>query len=211
MIDAIRKLFAPLIDFIVMLISKVVWKPTSTLSDADKAKISELLKKDYYVICTRHSNYLSTYVIGFMNLLLTGRFGYYSHVLMNLEDSVTAIDDFRLLEATTKGVKYSTFDEVFGKASGVCLLKPVDMTLAEWTSTLDAAKTYLGRPYDTLYDLANDQQLSCVELVRDVLKASPDYATDFANFEKSILKSKNLAPQMFRDCQDFEVVLEIKR
>ena len=39
----------------------------------------------------------------------------------------------------------------------------------------------------------------------------PDYYTNFANFEKLIAERKNLTPQMFYECPDFEVVFEIRR
>lgn len=211
MIATLRKFLGPVIDFIVKLIGRITWAQTSPITQEDKAAIMALLKDNYYIILTRRRNHLSTHAIAFTNFLLTGKWGYYSHVLMNLEDEVPTVRDFRLMEATSAGVHYSDFDTVFGSVDGVCLMKPSTMAIEEWTSVLDYAKTCLGKPYDTLYDLANDNALSCVELVRIVLEKVPNYGTDFADFERMILKSKNLAPQMFRDCSDFEVVREIKR
>lgn len=128
---------------------------------------------------------------------------------MNVEGDVVSDTDFRLVEAVGVGVKYSGFAQVFD-VQGVCLMKPKSMSLDAWTAVMDKAKTQLGKPYDTIFDLKEDTHLSCVELVRNALMAEPNYERDFAHFEKMITSSKNLTPQMFRDCPDFEVVYEIR-
>ena len=128
---------------------------------------------------------------------------------MNFEDTVDTDADFRLIQSTGKGVAYAEFSEVFTTSSTV-LLKPKNMPVGDWTAIFDKAKTELGKPYDTLYDMAQDQQLSCVELVRQALLADPTYATNFANFEALVQKYKRITPQMFYDCEDFEVVYEIR-
>jgi hypothetical protein len=194
-----------------VLVGKIHWKQRRAITETQKEQIMEMLKENYYVICTRRSNHLSTYAIAIGHFFLTGKFGRYGHVLLNLEDDVSSEDDFRLVEAVGVGTKFSTFDEVFGDVDGVCLLKPKAMTIDEWTGLLDVAKSQEGKPYDTLFDMKNDQALSCVELVRLILKASPHYNVDFANFEAMVNKRLNLTPQMFRDCSDFEPVLEIRR
>jgi hypothetical protein len=76
---------------------------------------------------------------------------------------------------------------------------------------MDKAMTEIGKPYDSLFDLKNDNALSCVELGRTALMAEPNYYTNFANFEEMIRKRKNLTPQMFYECPDFEVVYEIRK
>jgi hypothetical protein len=75
---------------------------------------------------------------------------------------------------------------------------------------MDKANSDVGKPYDTLFDLKNDNALSCVELVRDALKATDNYEQDFANFEKMIKRSKNLDPHMFYRCADFEIIYEVR-
>jgi hypothetical protein len=75
---------------------------------------------------------------------------------------------------------------------------------------LDRAKSDVGKPYDTLYDFAQAQKLSCIELVRNCLQADPNYATNFANFEAMLVKYGELTPQMLYDCPDFEVVWEVR-
>jgi hypothetical protein len=73
-------------------------------------------------------------------------------------------------------------------------------------------KEDIGKPYDALFDLLDDSEMSCVELVRDALKKdNREYEKLFPEFEKSIAEKKNLTPQMYRDCPEFEVVLEIRR
>ena len=207
--EFLRKYFPSLVDNVTLLLAKISWKQKHALDEERKEELANMLKNDYYIILTRRGNYLSTYMIGIMGFILYGKFGFYSHSLMNLEDEAKDPSDFRLVEATGAGVAYSTFNEVFQHPDAVCLLKPKNISLEEWTLCLDASKKYLGRPYDTLFDLSNDASMSCVELVRSAMKTLPDYDTKFGNFEKIINKTKNLTPQMFKDCEDFEVVYEI--
>lgn len=203
------KIISTIINQIVAFIGSVEWKIKNPLTAESNLLLQEKLKNDYYIILTRRNNHLSTYTIALANFILTGKFSYWSHSLMNLEDEVNSKLDFRLIEATSVGVAFSTFDAAFN-VNSVVLLKPKHITLDEWTLILDKAKSDLGKPYDSLYDLSRDNALSCVELVRNALKASPNYEQNFANFEKLITKSKNLTPQMFYDCLDFEVVYEIR-
>lgn len=206
------KLWDKLVQFVILTIGKVVWKPNpkTLLTQAELDTIYGMLKENYFVILSHRSNELSTYATAFANLVLTGKWGYWAHALMNLEDSVNQMSDFRLIEAVSAGVKYTPFPQVFD-VQGVTLLKPKNMALADWTAVLDVAKTELGKPYDTLFDIANDNALSCVELVRTALmRGDPQYATNFQNFEAMIKKDKNLSPQMYFDCGDFEPVLEIR-
>jgi hypothetical protein len=207
----LRKYFGWLVNWISSTIGKINWTQKHPITEADKATIMAMLEKDYYIIATRHSNHMSTYAISLAGFVTTGKWSVYGHVCMNLEDTVANADDFRLMEAVGIGSKYSTFEEVFGDADAVCLMKPSKMTVDHWTNVLDKAKTELGKPYDTLFDLANDTAVSCVELVRDALMGEPHYAEDFANFDIMINKINNLTPQMFRDCPDFEVVYEVRR
>jgi hypothetical protein len=193
------------------LLAKVHWKHKRKLTEDDDIFLKQKFINDYYIIATRRSNYLTTFCIAFGNFFLTGHWGFYSHVLMNLEDEVKTSDDFRFIEATGHGTHYSNFTDVFGPVDAVALIKPKNMTLTEWTEALDKAKTYLGRPYDNLFNLKNDLEINCVELIRLALEGIPDYETKFAEFEKMIAKKKKLTPDMFANCPDFEVVYTIKR
>ena len=191
-------------------VGKIHWTPKNTLTADEQDHIRKLLVGNYYVMLSHRNNHLSTYFISLGNFLLSGKFSYWAHAFMNAEDQVKTDEDFRIVEAIGVGVEYTPFAQVFD-VNGVVLLKPKNMTIEDWTLTLDKAKTEVGKPYDNLFDLKNDQALSCVELVRTSLMADPDYATSFANFEALIAKRKNLTPQMFYDCPDFEVVYEVRR
>jgi uncharacterized protein YycO len=195
-----------------IIIGKINWTTRRTLDSADLDVIRQKLKDNYYVILTRHNGHLSTYAIGLAHRFLTGKPGYYGHACMNMENEVTSDDGYEFMEATGEGVHYSGFPAVFDQQIGaVALLKPKSMTIDEWTACLDRARTEVGKPYDTLFNLADDKALSCVELVRDALSAEPNYKTDFVNFEAMISKGGNLDPQMFYECPDFEIAYEVRR
>lgn len=203
------KPIASVLTYFAKLIGKIHWSSTTVLSEAECNTIKELLIPNYYIILTRRNNHLSTYAIALGNFLLTGKFSYWSHVLMNTEDEVNSKEDFRLIEAIGTGIQFSPFDKVFDVQS-VAILKPRNIQTWQWTAILDKAKSELGKPYDSLFDLKSDSALSCVELVRNALMAEDDYATNFANFEAMIAKNKNLTPEMFYRCSDFEVIYEIR-
>jgi hypothetical protein len=192
-------------------LTKVHWKQKGVLTPEDDVVIKKKFVKNYYIIATRKSNYLTTFFIALGNFLLTGKWGFYSHVLMNLEDEVEDDDDFRFIEATGAGTHYSDYTSVFGAVDAVALIKPKNMTLTEWTKALDKSKTYLGRPYDNLFNLKSDLEINCVELIRLALEGTENYATNFAEFEKMIAKKGKLTPDMFVNCSDFTVVFVIKK
>jgi uncharacterized protein YycO len=200
-------------DTISTIIGKINWETDTVITLDERDKVRELLTPHYYIILTRHNGHFSTYAICFAHWVLTKfkHWGYYGHVLMNLEDEVKSETDFRLIEAIGTGIQYSPFNKVFDEqCSSIALLKPKSLSLDAWTAIMDRAKTELGKPYDTLFELTDDKALSCVELVRTALSAEPNYATDFAEFERMIANCKNLDPQMFRECSDFEVVYEVR-
>jgi hypothetical protein len=199
------------VAFVVKTIAKINWNNPRSLSPSNKEELASLLAKDYYVIVTHSRSHLATYFINLSDWFLTHKWGFWNHCLMNLEDDVTVEKDFRLIEATIfRGTVFDTFDTVFKDVDAVALLRPKSMTLEKWTAVLDRAKNNEGKKYDTLYDFAQDKKLSCIELVRNILQAEPNYEEDFANFEATLLKYKELTPQMLYDCQDFVAVLEIR-
>jgi len=193
----------------------VKWHTKSVITDEERNIIRQHLIPHYYIILTRHKGYLSTYAINFAHLYLSKfvHWGHYSHALMNLEANVENDSSFRLVESTAhgNGVHYTKFKTVFDQqCSSVALLKPKGMTIDEWTEVLGSLKSYIGTPYDTLYNLADETAMSCVELVRAALMTLPDYHTRFAHFEELIQKEGNLDPEMFYVCRDFEVVWETR-
>lgn len=213
--EFLRQYFTVPFLWIIDTISSIEWEQKYPITDQDKALLEELLTKNYFIIATRRSNLLSSYAISLANFLLRGKFGYYSHVLMNMENTVNSRDDFMFVEALGSGTQFSSFTNVFGNGQdspdAVALLKPKNMSIDKWTAVLDKAREQVGKPYDTLFDLKDESKLSCVELIRLALQSTPNYDVDFAHFEKMIKKHKNLTPQMFLDCKDFEVVWEVRR
>lgn len=208
---SIKTIWMDIESWFILKLGKVKWKAKNLLTTAELTQIQELLKNDYYIILTHRSNELSTFFTGFATWFLSGKWGYWAHALMNMEDTVNEVKDFRLIEAVGVGVKFTPFEDVFN-LQGATLLKPKNMDVKDWTAILDAAKTELGKPYDTLFDITNDNALSCVELVRTALmKGDPDYATNFPNFEAMIKKNKNLAPETYYRCGDFVPVFEVRR
>ena len=98
----------------------------------------------------------------------------------------------------------------------VALLRPRGFTEDEWEKALERAKDNVGKGYDTLFDLIDNTEMSCVELVRDALIGSfdnfEDYKKRFFHFE-SMIEANNgeLIPEMFFKCRDFHVELYIDR
>lgn len=193
------------------IIGKIKWRQRHEITADEKKMIFNMLAKDYYIICTRRGNHLSTDAINFAHWYYTGEWGYYSHVLMNLEDEVKSPDDFRLVEAVGVGSKYSTFDEVFDGVDSVALLKPKGVSSEEWTSIFEKIPSLTGKKYDTVFDMYDDSELSCVELVLKALEASDEFDIDFDHLKATLDKYGRLDPQMYRDCPDFEVVFEVRR
>jgi Permuted papain-like amidase enzyme, YaeF/YiiX, C92 family len=207
-----RNLFQRIQILVIKIMAKITWSEHDGIPEADRVELRKMFAADYYIVATRRDNYLSSWFMNLGHWFLTGRWGYYTHVLMNTEDEVKTDDDFRFIEATGDGTHYSTLEDVLDGIESISLLKPKSMTVAEWTLCLDKAKTYLGLPYDNLFDLVNDEEINCVELVRNALMALPDYETRFAAFEAIVKKEKGkLTPTMFAECPDFEIVYTIKR
>lgn len=205
-----KRLYTVVADFVVITIGKIHWGYNNGLTAAELSQIRDKLIPNYYIILTHRNNHLSTFFVGLASYVLTGKWSYWAHSLMNLEDEVKSDADFRLIEATGAGTHYSPFDAAF-KVHGVALLRPKNMSTEYWTLVMDKANSNLGKPYDSLFDLKSDAKVSCVELIRTALMAEPNYYENFANFEALIKREKNLTPQMFYDCEDFEVVYEIRK
>lgn len=197
--------------WIAMLPGKVSWNSWSKktyITAADREQLAELFAHGYYIILTGDKHHLSSIVVSFLSWIKTGVWANYSHALMNC-DNITDPSDtsgFKFMEATGKGVHYSTFDQVF-ECDTVCLLTPTRIDNQEWTKIIDALLKQQGKPYDDLFDLADDTHVSCVELVLNALKAV-NYEEEFADLKELIAKEKNLVPQMFRTCRDFVVKYE---
>lgn len=196
--------------FIVQLIGKINWNVGEyKVTPEEHAHMRSLLEKNYYIVLTRHDGHLSTFSVNLAHWVLTGRWGYYTHALMNLEGAVKNDSDFRLIEANGVGVHYSNFKDVFS-CDSIALLKPKSMDIELWSYVLDKVQTHVGKPYDSLFDLTQDQRFSCVSLIRNALMAYPNYEINFANFEDMVKRANNVDPNMLYNCPDFEVVWETR-
>lgn len=175
-----------------------------------KKELIDKLSTGYYVILVTERKRLSSLFVSIMSIFVTGRWGDYTHALMNCDQFVSPndVDKFKFVEATATGVHYSNFDQVFNGASKVCLLTPKGVANKEWTDIIDTLVSLNGKPYDDLFDLLTSEKLSCVEVVLDSLKVLPDFEIDFRNLIVMIEHNGNLVPQMFRNCPDFDVALE---
>lgn len=206
---------------ITRVLSRINWSPLYAkfnkgrgynLTEEDHNIIKEKLAGSYYIILTNRKTHLTTYLIGILSFLKTGEWPQYGHVLMNADNILVADnwEQFKFQEATNSGVHFSKFLEVFD-CDSVCLLKPISIDAVEWNYVIDGLLVQNGKQYDDLFDIVDETHVSCVELVLHALRKNPNYLNDFAMFEHMINDVGNLTPQMFRNCRDFEVVLEIKR
>lgn len=187
---------------------RISWSKHYEITAEQKDNLAKTLASGYYVILTGSSSHLSSVMVSFLSWIKTGKWAQYSHALMNC-DNITdpsERDDFKFVEATAKGVAYTTFDEVFA-CDRVCLLTPKHVSNEEWTRVIDTLLKQLGKPYDDLFDLADATHSSCVEVVLDALEAA-DYGNDFKHLAAMIADEGNLVPQMYRDCPDFTVAAE---
>jgi hypothetical protein len=191
------------------------------LRPADREAARELMSFRTYVWVSRRDTHLTTYLISFSDWVLSlwawikngcenkrPRFGFWSHAFLNYDNN-------ELVEAVAKGVKRTFFDEVFD-CDAVAALVPKNLSIDEWASLqpfiAEEMLNQLGKKYDTVFDLSEDERVSCIELVRVVLKKRvPDYDLKFANFETMIQLYKNVTPQMLYESEDFVCVWEVRR
>lgn len=175
----------------------------------ERKEIKQMFAKGYYLILTANRYSLSSWMVKILTFAKYRKWPKYSHILMNVDfmDSPKDVDKFKFIEATSLGVHFSTFEDVM-HCTDICLLTPKGLTNEDYTGIIDSLIGDNGKPYDDLFDLSDDSKMSCVELIRDALKDQPWYYEKFAHFESMIQQRKQLTPQMFYDCKDFEKVLE---
>jgi hypothetical protein len=187
---------------------KISWSHRQKITAEQRDQLAAMLASGYYIILTGSTSHLSSVLVSFLSWIKTGKWARYSHVLMNCDNIENPEDRglYKFVEATSKGVAYATFDEVFA-CDRVCLLTPKNISNEEWTKIIDALLVQVGKPYDDLFDLTDSTHVSCVEVVLDALKAA-DYGDDFVHLASMIRDEGNLVPQMYRDCPDFTVAVE---
>lgn len=208
-----------LVSSLVTLIGKIRWdwfykwrygRPY-LLKLKDHAEIMFRLNHGNYIILTRRNTHLSTYMTAIAHFIMTGRFGYWSHALINIEPGMHKTPDgFNFVEAIGQGVKVSQFREIFNCDSAV-ILKPICNKPLDWENAIEESLGDVGKKYDTNFDLGDSSKMSCVELVLDALKRISNYEVVFKGLLDLIKKEGNLTPQMYYDCGSFEVILEIRR
>lgn len=194
---------------------------TYDLQSSDRENARDLMTLGSYLWVSRRDSHLTTYLISFLDWLLVlktwikngregmrPRFGYWSHAFMNYDDN-------EIVEAVGKGVLKNFFDDVFD-CDAVAALVPRNISRLEWAmlqpKISEELEKQIGKKYDTSFDLSEDDRVSCIELVRLVLKNEiDDYDLKFSNFETIIKMYKNVTPQMLYESKDFVVVWEVRR
>jgi len=191
----------------------VYWK----LTEGDHNDLRRKLGGGFYVILTAGHPSLSGLGIKLASWMTGKGWPIFTHVLLNVdnEDDPLRSHEFKLVESIQQGVVYSSFMKVFD-CDVVALLRPKGFTTDEWEKALIRAKANVGKEYDTLFDLIDNTEMSCVELVRDSLIGSFDnyeeYKSRFLHFETMIEQNNGeLIPEMFFKCRDFIIDLYIDR
>lgn len=205
-----------IIDFVMKIFGKIKWDWIYAkfnkgryfkLTGEEWSLLHSTLSDNYCIILTWRSTHLSSYLVSISNFFTRGSLGVFSHALMNLEADVIKYGDFRLIEATSSGVGYSKFVDVFN-CDRVCLLRPKGITPEEWTFVMDALKAQDGKSYDSVYDFQKSNRLSCTELVWMALKHVPNYEDKFKHFYNDIVLNKGrILPDDFMKCKDFEIIM----
>ena len=189
----------------------------------DREYIRETCAQGVYMWLTRRETHLTTYLITVSDYLLAlmayyreGRIGsnpklgFYSHAFLNADS-----DTF--IEAVAQGVKTNYFDNVFN-VDAVAALIPSSLSPLEWSmfsrKFVEIAKSKVGSRYDALFNLKDETEVSCIELIRVCLRhcmSEAEYSLRIKNFEALIAQRRNLTPDMLRECKDFTVVIEMRR
>jgi len=192
------------------------------ISAKDRDNVRSMCELQTYLWLTRRDSHLTTYLINFSDFALgclawarsgfkgpRPKLGYYAHAFLN-------VDDFTFIEAISKGVVSSYFDEVFN-VDAFCGLVPKNLTAVEWNmfskKFVEESKKRIGSRYDAVFNLNDEAEVSCIELIRVCLKhamTEEEYSLRFKNFEALINQKRNLTPDMLKDCGDFETVIEIR-
>ena len=190
------------------------------LSSYHREYARRLMNEGVWIWVARRRTHLTSYLISFADWLLhlkvwaknkfkgpRPRFGYWTHVFINDVDGT-------IIEAIGTGVQDSYFDDVFN-CDAVACLAPTFISKEEWAQVsekvIKKAFAQLGKHYDSVFDIADDSEVSCIELVRTCLKEVDNYEEKFKDFEQAIKIYKNLTPQMLYESKSFTVLWEVRR
>lgn len=186
----------------------------------DREHARRLMAHAPYLWVSRRRTHFTSYLISTADFLLAlktwvnskfkgkrPRWGYWTHAFISGTD-------FKVIEAVACGVQEAYFDRVFDCDSIACLV-PSFSNDEEWAEVsklvIELAHKQIGKKYDTIFNIADDSELSCIELVRVALMAVPQYALKFKDFEEMIQLYKNVTPQMLFESKSFRVVWEVRR
>lgn len=184
---------------------KLGWKPSGEIW---QKLLCDSLDKGYYIILTEDRGALSSWGVKLLHFCLTFTWPRYTHALVNVEE--TTATKYLFMEAINKGVWFADFNEVFN-CDSIVFLSPIWYTQEEFDATVADVYAEIGKDYDIKFNYDDETNRSCVEIARQRMMTLPGYFEKMRRFEYLIKCEKNLTPQMFRDCPDFQVVLEIKR
>lgn len=186
-----------------------IYKNPSYISLSDKEEIKKLIQEENYIFLTFDPYSFSGMFVIFGTLVKTGRIPEYTHALINLD--LDPEDEYEFVEATSLGVNPSSFEYALGKAKKVCILRFKNYQTNVIKLGVEHVRKNIGKGYDFGFNLSDSSKMTCVELVWDLIKTFPDYE-EKCKFLKFLIEYEGqLTPQMFRDCPDLEVVLEIKK
>lgn len=192
------------------------------LTPAEREHARGMMQENYYLWVSRRETHLTSYLIGFADFVLAlwawlrvgfkgkrPKFGYWTHAFIDVD-----VNGEKLVEAISKGVVVSYFDDVFN-CDSVAALVPAYLTDNEWQNIShkmrEKALSFVGSEYDTVFNLKDDSKVSCIELLRAIMKAEvPNYELRFKHFEETIKNNKNVTPQMLYDSKSFRVVWEAR-
>ena len=177
------------------------------LTDEDWTAIRDLVTPNYYFILTRRRLHLTTYLIEVASKITTKKTAFWSHALGNVDDGSGS--DLKFIEATKIGVHFSPFEKVFD-CDAVVLLEPLNLTQEEWVRVIDAMLSFNGRKYDNLFDLTNDEELSCIEVLYQAIRLAK-VEDKFPHLMQMVKKVKNIAPEMLYGCPDLKIAFEVRR
>lgn len=186
------------------------------VTDFERIQIRDILKSNYCLIMTRRNTHLSTYVGGWAHwllMLLHGKkpkIGYWSHCLMNVENEVQSLTDFRLVEAIGTGIGFSSFDSVFNCDSVALMIIEGVACSSDWNDALEYDLTQLGKPYDTLLDFNNPDRQTCIELIHNALDYVPKAVKVRDGLDAMLKEYGALTPQMLYDCPGLKVIFEVR-
>lgn len=187
---------------------KLTGKVYNLLND-DHSHLLRLFNNSNYIVLTKRSWCLGSFMVTIASTILTRKKSFWTHALMNVEGDKGPP---QLMEAIGSGVTISSFTSVFHCDAVVVLRPKIPKGFQmSWEGLNEAAYSNLGKEYDTLSDILDDQKMNCSEYVWKCLSKIPEADIWFNGLRVLIDNNKNLCPQMLYDCGCFEVVFEIRR